>query len=59
MLFRFLGGIASSGPLSIGGGYLADFFDPVRRGLALAILSGTSLVGPILGPIVGGFIVQR
>jgi MFS transporter, DHA1 family, multidrug resistance protein len=59
LICRFLGGVASSGPLSIAGGYFADFFDPVRRGLALAILSGTTLVGPILGPIVGGFITQR
>ncbi|KAL4916765.1 major facilitator superfamily domain-containing protein [Aspergillus aurantiobrunneus] len=55
---RFLGGVAASGPLSIAGGYFADFFDPVQRGLALAIFSGTTLVGPITGPIVGGFITE-
>lgn len=58
MLFRFLGGVVSSGPLAITGGWFADFFDPVQRGLAMAVLSGTTLVGPILGPIIGGFLTQ-
>jgi MFS family permease len=59
ILCRFIGGVAASGPLSIAGGYFADFFDPVQRGLALAVFSGTTLVGPIIGPILGGFITQR
>jgi DHA1 family multidrug resistance protein-like MFS transporter len=59
MLFRFLGGVAASGPLSVAGGYLADFFDPVRRGLALAIVSGTTLVGILTGPFIGGFVVDN
>jgi DHA1 family multidrug resistance protein-like MFS transporter len=59
MLFRFLGGVAASGPLSIAGGWFADFFDPVRRGLALAILSGTTLVGTIIGPFVGGYVIEN
>ncbi|KAL4789765.1 major facilitator superfamily domain-containing protein [Aspergillus venezuelensis] len=42
----------------IAGCYFADFFDPVQRGLALAVFSGTTLVGPIIGPIVGGFISE-
>jgi len=59
MLFRFLGGVASAGPLAITGGQFADMFDPVQRGLALCVLSGTTLIGPILGPIIGGFMTQR
>ena len=59
MLFRFLGGVAAAGPLSIVGGWFADFFDPVERGLALCVLSATTLTGPILGPIIGGFMTQR
>jgi MFS family permease len=59
MLFRFLGGVAASGPLSVAGGYFADFFDPVKRGLALAILSGTTLVGTLTGPFIGGFVVDN
>lgn len=59
MLFRFFGGIAAAGPLSIVGGWCSDFFDPVIRGLAMAVLAGIQLLGPILGPIIGGFITQR
>ncbi|KAJ0426713.1 major facilitator superfamily domain-containing protein [Aspergillus carlsbadensis] len=58
IICRFLGGVAASGPLSIAGGYFADFFDPVSRGLALAIFAGTTFIGPIIGPIVGGFITE-
>ena len=59
MLFRFLGGVTAAGPLSIVAGWFADFFNPVERGLALCLLSGTTLIGPILGPIIGGFMTQR
>ncbi|KAL5371421.1 hypothetical protein DPSP01_014276 [Paraphaeosphaeria sporulosa] len=59
MIFRFLGGVAASGPLSVAGGYFADFFDPVRRGLALAILSATTLVGTLTGPFIVGFVVDN
>ena len=58
MLARFLQGVASSGPPAIVGGYLADFFGPVERGLAVAVFAATTLVGPILGPIIGGFITD-
>lgn len=59
MLFRFLGGVTAAGPLSITSGWFADFFEPVQRGLALCVLSGTNLIGPILAPIIGGFMTQR
>ncbi|KAI9742530.1 MAG: hypothetical protein M1818_003670 [Claussenomyces sp. TS43310] len=58
MLFRFLGGVASSGPPAIVGGYLADFFPPVERGLAVGVFAATTQLGPLLGPIVGGFVVE-
>lgn len=58
MLFRFLSGVASSGPPAIVGGYLADFFPPVERGVAVAVFAATTLVGPILGPIIGGFVTK-
>lgn len=58
MLFRFLSGVASSGPPAIVGGYLADFFPPVERGVAVTIFASTTMIGPILGPIIGGFVTQ-
>lgn len=58
MLFRFFSGVASSGPPAIVGGYLVDFFPPVERGLAVGVFAATTQVGPLLGPIIGGFVVE-
>jgi MFS transporter, DHA1 family, multidrug resistance protein len=59
MLFRFLGGVCSAGPIAICAGQFADFFDPVQRGVALTILSAMTLIGPVLGPLIGSFITNR
>lgn len=58
LVFRFLGGVASSGCPAIVGGYLADFLSPVERGVAVAIFAATTLIGPSAGAIIGGIVVQ-
>ena len=58
LIFRFLGGVASSGSPAIVGGYLADFLPPVERGVAIAIFAATTLIGPSAGAIVGAILVQ-
>jgi DHA1 family multidrug resistance protein-like MFS transporter len=58
MLCRFFGGAFASAPLAIVGGALADFFGPVDRGIAVCVFAGATFIGPIAGPIVGGFITQ-
>ncbi|KAL9063863.1 MAG: hypothetical protein Q9161_009236 [Pseudevernia consocians] len=58
MLARFLGGLFGSAPLAIIGGTLADFWGPVERGFALGLFSGATFIGPVAGPIVGGFITK-
>src|SRR4051812_516195 len=58
MLSRFLGGCFASAPLAIVGGALADFFSPVDRGVAICVFAAATFIGPIAGPIVGGFITQ-
>ncbi len=58
LIFRFLGGVASSGSPAIVGGYLADFCAPVERGVAVAIFAATTLIGPSAGAIIGGVVVQ-
>jgi len=55
---RFFGGFFASSPLAIIGGAMADFWDPVTRGIAVAIFAGATFIGPVAGPIVGGFIVD-
>ena len=58
MLCRFLGGFFGSAPLAIVGGALADFWGPVDRGFALGLFSGATFIGPVAGPIGGGFITM-
>ncbi len=56
LVFRVLQG-AVSGPMIPGSqALLLLIFPPQRRGLALAIWSITTLVAPIVGPILGGYI---
>lgn len=58
MLMRFFGGLFGSAPLGIVGGTLADFWSPVDRGIAVCIFAGATFVGPVAGPIVGGFVTM-
>lgn len=58
MLGRFFVGVFGSAPLGIIGGALADFWGPVERGFALGLFAGATFIGPVAGPIVGGFITQ-
>ncbi|OQE91611.1 hypothetical protein PENNAL_c0009G01763 [Penicillium nalgiovense] len=53
---RFLGGLFASAPLAIVSGILADMFEPVERGIAMAIFATATFVGPVAGPIIGGFV---
>lgn len=47
LVFRFLAGCASSGPLTVGGGTVADVVPPAQRGKAMSFL----FAGPLLGPV--------
>ncbi|EFE33932.1 uncharacterized protein ARB_07396 [Trichophyton benhamiae CBS 112371] len=46
LAFRFICGCAASGPMSIGGGTLADIIPQEERGRAISIFT----LGPMLGP---------
>lgn len=58
MAFRLLGGIGGSASLALGPAVVADLFSAEERGLAIAIYSFISILGPAIGPICGGFIAQ-
>ncbi|PGH23747.1 hypothetical protein AJ80_02176 [Polytolypa hystricis UAMH7299] len=58
MICRFLIGAFGCAPLAIIGGAMTDFWDPVARGVAVALFAGATFIGPIAGPIAGGFIVN-
>lgn len=56
--FRFLLGVAASAPPSIGGGVIGDMFIPQQRGRATSVYAFGNLIGPLLGPVVGGYLAQ-
>jgi DHA1 family multidrug resistance protein-like MFS transporter len=49
MICRFFGGVFASAPLAIVGGALADFWNPVDRGIAVCVFAGATFIGPIAG----------
>ncbi|RDW59035.1 hypothetical protein BP5796_11959 [Coleophoma crateriformis] len=59
LAFRFLSGLGGSAPLALGGGVLSDLFTSDERGKAVSIYSLAPLLGPAIGPIAGGFMVER
>ncbi|GAB7359767.1 hypothetical protein MBLNU230_g6938t1 [Neophaeotheca triangularis] len=56
--FRFLSGLGGSAPLGVGGGVIADIWLPQERGKAMGYYALMPLLGPAVGPIAGGYIVQ-
>lgn len=56
--FRFLAGLVGAGPITIGGGTIADLTTIQQRGTAMSIWSLGPLLGPSIGPIAGGFLAQ-
>ncbi|KAL3422477.1 MFS multidrug transporter [Phlyctema vagabunda] len=58
MICRFFGGFFGSAPLAIVGGALVDFWGPVDRGVAVCVFAAATFIGPVAGPIMGGFITQ-
>ncbi|OJJ51540.1 hypothetical protein ASPZODRAFT_127631 [Penicilliopsis zonata CBS 506.65] len=58
IVWRFLAGCAGSSPLAIGAGTIADLFPIHQRGLALSFYALGPIVGPGIGPVVGGFLAE-
>ncbi|KAL7951718.1 major facilitator superfamily domain-containing protein [Trichoderma barbatum] len=56
--FRFLAGIGASTPISIAGAVIADLFILEERAPASAIYGLGLLIGPPIGPIMGGYLAQ-
>ncbi|KLO99477.1 multidrug resistant protein [Fusarium fujikuroi] len=59
LVFRIIAGCAASGPMSIGGGTVADLFVQEQRGKAMALFAVGPLLGPVIGPIIGGFVSEN
>ncbi|KAG2493227.1 hypothetical protein HYH03_008643 [Edaphochlamys debaryana] len=58
VVLRFLAGAFGSSPLTNAGGTIADMFGAGQRGLALSVFAAAPFMGPVIGPIVGGFTSQ-
>ncbi|MCJ1299263.1 hypothetical protein MMC08_002055 [Hypocenomyce scalaris] len=57
--FRFLAGFGGAAPLALGNGVLADCWSPEERAMSVAIYTLAPLLGPAIGPVMGGFITQH
>ncbi|PRP84230.1 hypothetical protein PROFUN_08430 [Planoprotostelium fungivorum] len=54
---RFFSGLFGAAPLAVVAGNLADIWPTRQRGVAIAVYTAAVYMGPLLGPIVGGFTV--
>ncbi|KAF4487971.1 hypothetical protein FAGAP_11182 [Fusarium agapanthi] len=59
LVFRFLAGSFGSSPSTNSGGAIADMFPPHQRGLAMTLFVAVPCLGPVLGPIPGGFLGEN
>lgn len=56
--FRFLSGCVGASPLTLGGGTIADLIPREQRGTAMAIWVAGPCIGPVVGPLSGGFLSE-
>ncbi|CCX11540.1 Similar to Polyamine transporter 4; acc. no. Q12256 [Pyronema omphalodes CBS 100304] len=59
LVFRLLVGIAGSPSLTVAGGLNADFWKANEIGPPLGLFTMSAFLGPVCGPIVGGFLIQE
>ncbi|CCH58643.1 hypothetical protein TBLA_0A08530 [Henningerozyma blattae CBS 6284] len=59
MICRFFGGLIGAAPMAVVPAVFADMFDTNFRGKAICLFSAFVFIGPILGPIIGSYIVQH
>ncbi|EEB06984.1 spermidine family transporter [Schizosaccharomyces japonicus yFS275] len=58
LICRFFCGFFGSSPITTVAGSFADMFTPQTRGLVIAVYSAIIFNGPLISPIVGGFIAK-
>ncbi|KAK4955922.1 GTPase-activating protein [Elasticomyces elasticus] len=58
MAFRYLSGVFGSPVLATGGASVADMYAASKRAYALSIWGVAFLLGPALGPTIGGYVTQ-
>ncbi|KAJ7033667.1 multidrug resistance protein 4 [Mycena alexandri] len=58
IIFRFLVGLSGGAPYACGSAVIGDLFAERERAFALAMYHVVPVIGPMIGPIAGGFIAQ-
>ncbi|PVH92613.1 MFS transporter [Periconia macrospinosa] len=58
LVVRFLDGLAGSAFLSVAGGTVGDMFARHELSAPMMVYTASPFIGPEIGPLVGGFIVQ-
>ncbi|KAF8960814.1 MFS polyamine transporter [Flammula alnicola] len=58
LVTRFLSGFFAVAPLSNSGGVIADIWPAVGRGPATSLFTASVFLGPVLGPIISGYIID-
>jgi multidrug resistance protein len=58
IVFRFFAGIASSCPITLGAGSIADMIPVEKRGFALMAWILGPVIGPTCGPLIGAYLSQ-
>ena len=58
MAFRFITGFVGSPSLATGGASIADMYAPAKRTYGIAIWGVGAVLGPTMGPLLGGFAAQ-
>jgi multidrug resistance protein len=58
LAFRFISGFAGVATITIGSGTIADLMPREERGRAVSIWSVGTILGPMVGPIIGGYVAE-
>ena len=58
LAFRFLSGFVGVATITIGSGSIADIMPRQKRGKAVSVWSVGTILGPMVGPIVGGYVTE-
>jgi MFS family permease len=58
LAFRFLAGLFGATPLVCAGGSISDMWTASERTAVFPVFANAAFWGPILGPVLGGFIGQ-
>ncbi|CAF1026503.1 unnamed protein product [Adineta steineri] len=56
IILRFFAGSFAASSMANSGGVIADLFEGSERGIPLSIFVGSTFLGIIIGPVVGGFV---